>query len=53
MANQVPQPTDDRVTDIGRRLFSQFALENNVYCVPVDVVSKTFDRATDRPKHRV
>lgn len=38
MAARVPQPTGDEVGRGFGRLFSKFAFENNVYCVPVDAV---------------
>ena len=38
MANRVPQPQGDEVLRAYNRTYSRFALEHNVYCVPVDQV---------------
>ena len=35
----LPQPPDDNVESFEGRVYAQFSLRNNVYCVPIDQVS--------------
>ena len=38
MSTRVPQPQNDRIQRFVNRGFSEFSLQHNVYCVPVDQV---------------
>jgi hypothetical protein len=40
MSTRVAQPEDDQTYTFKNRVYSRFAVSNNVYCVPVDEVGE-------------